>query len=704
MNKLRSQFQADAISAPGAGDGLDIAGHLRLAHALESVDLGIMMIGAAGRVEFHNRRALQLLQIPASEAAGLTVGGIVARTGGTEVFARDGGQSVTVSPAPGCHIDIEAHPLPGGGAIIMVGDVSAARLHEKAVLQAESEYRTLFDNTVYGIYRDTLDGRPIRVNPALAAMNGYASEADHIEAVRHSPGNWYVEQGRGEEFQRLLKRDRRVKDFVSEIVRHRTGEHLWITENAWYVHGADGNPVFIEGTIQDATERIANLSVIERQVNRDSLTGAASRFHFLNRLAEETRPERPGCVLYAVDVDAFKDVNDILGHGAGDAVLKTMVQRLQALAGPKSLVARIGGDEFAILAAGSHAHMEADILARRIVEAMRETITVSGHNINVGASVGVAVFPLHANDASELLGNADIALYRVKSAGRNGFRIFDYELKSRLQSRKELESDLRRAVEAGELDLFYQPIVDANSASVRAYEALMRWHHPRRGFLPPGLFIGVAEDAGLMTELGNWAIARACRQAVLLPGEIAVAVNVSPNQFRSADIIRAVRASLAETGLAPARLILEVTETVLLSSESIATAAFAQLHALGVKFALDDFGTGFSSLSYLQRFPFSKVKIDQSFVAGIATNPANLAIIRAVIGLGRDLAIDVVAEGVETAEQAEILRREGCGLIQGYFYGRPRPFAEIAADHAVANLTSFRQNGVPIKQTVQNSR
>jgi diguanylate cyclase (GGDEF)-like protein len=508
-------------------------------------------------------------------------------------------------------------------------------------------------------------------------------------------GAWYVDPNRPDEFRQMMRSEGRVRDLVSEVYRHRTREKFWITENAWHVHDAEGKPIFIEGTIQDATERITTLAIIERQANLDTLTGVASRFKFMNSLEAETRPEKQGCTLYSIDLDRFKDINDLLGHAAGDIVLKVIANRLQSLATETSLLARVGGDEFAILQPGQRSKTSVEALAKKIVIALREPLRINGHDLPLGASVGVSLFPSQATDAEELLRNADLAMYQAKAAGRNGFRIFDFELRSDTLHRKELEQELRHAIEREQLELYYQPIVDAGSGAVRGYEALMRWNHPERGFLLPSQFIPVAEDAGLMTELGNWAITQACRQAAALPAHIKIAVNVSPSQFRSASILVKLRNVLKETKLEPTRLVLEITESAILFDEMIAGKILKELQALGVQIALDDFGTGFSSLSYLRRFPFNKVKIDRSFVAGMLDLPANLAVIRAVLGIGRDLGIKVVAEGVETQLQVEALLREGCEIIQGYFFGKPKPYAEIINDLAVQQLSAHRTNPAP---------
>ncbi len=552
---------------------------------------------------------------------------------------------------------------------------------------AEAEYRSLFENAVCGIYRDQLDSTPVRCNPALAVLNGYQNEAEYIHAVTGAHGAWYVDPGRGDEFKRLMREEGRVKDFVSEVYRHRTREKIWITENAWYVRDAEGNPIFIEGTIQDATERITTMAIIEREANLDALTGAASRFRFLREIEEKTVAGAEPCTLYSIDLDRFKEVNDIYGHAAGDYVLGVTARRIQALVKEDGLLARLGGDEFAILQGGSATLADATMLAESIVEAMGQPISVSGQNLIIGASVGVAMFPDHAANSEELLSNGDMALYQVKSKGRGGYRIFDRDLGSRTLQRKEIERELSLAIAHEELELHYQPIVECGAGKIVSCEALMRWSHPQRGLLLPAQFIAIAEESGLMPELGNWAIAQACRHAAILPAHIKMAVNVSPNQFRSSGILSELRRALDETGLDPKRLVLEITETAILSNEATAEKVLDELEAMGVLLALDDFGTGYSSLSYLQRFAFREVKIDRSFVAGMIELPANLAVIRAVLSIGRDLGIDVVAEGVETLAQVDALAREGCFLMQGYFFGKPKPYLEIVGDLAVQHLS-----------------
>ncbi len=652
---------------------------------------GIMLINARGEVNYCNAIALALLDLPPKLAGrAFNIAEVMPQLKGLALVQGEDDSFAALEIPPNKFIRVRAKQLEVGGIALIVEENSPGHGGQNAQLLAEAEYRSLFENAVCGIYRDQLDGKPVRCNPALAALNGYESEAEYISAVSGMHGAWYVEPNRSDEFMRLMSSEGRVRDFVSEVYRHRSRERIWITENAWYVRDAEGKPIFIEGTIQDATERITTMAIIERQVNLDTLTGVASRFRFLNCLETETGPDKLGCTLYSVDLDRFKEVNDLLGHAAGDIVLKLIANRLQSLISEPCLLARLGGDEFAILQPGQRSRTGVEALAKKIVIALREPLRINGHDLTLGGSVGVSMFPNQATGAEELLGNADLAMYQAKAAGRNGFRIFDFELRTDMQNRKELELELRRAIEIDQLELYYQPIVQAGSGKVEGYEALMRWNHPKRGLLPPAQFMPIAEDSGLMTELGNWAITRACQQAAALPEHIKVAVNVSPSQFRSASILVKLRNVLLETRLEPTRLVLEITESAILFDELIAARILKELQALGVLIALDDFGTGFSSLSYLQRFPFNKVKIDRSFVAGMLEQPANLAVIRAVLGIGRDLGIEVVAEGVETELQATALQREGCTLIQGYFYGKPKPYADIVNDLALAQLPSLQ--------------
>ncbi len=421
-----------------------------------------------------------------------------------------------------------ADPRPFGlPATTTASPVTAER--EASHSQAVEEYLSLFENAVCGIYRDRLDGTPVRANPALYTFNGYGSEEEHLAAVTRNGGSWYVDPDRARHFQHLMETQGFVRDLVSEVYRHRTREKAWITENAWYVRDKDGRPLFIEGTIQDATERVVAMAEIERHANTDALTGAASRLKFMKTLQEVVTSTATTTALFTVDLDRFKEVNDLLGHNAGDTVLRTVAARLKAVTqGLNATVARLGGDEFAVLLPDLPADADIATIARRAVDALRQPIDIEGHPMVIGASVGAALCPDHTSDAAELLTFADLALYEVKQSGKNDFCVFNASMRASHQRRKDLETELNAAIASDALELYYQPILALRSREIVGYEALMRWNHPNRGLLPPGEFIPMAEEAGLMVALGEWAIRRACRQASLLPDDLRVSVNISP--------------------------------------------------------------------------------------------------------------------------------------------------------------------------------
>jgi predicted signal transduction protein with EAL and GGDEF domain len=353
---------------------------------------------------------------------------------------------------------------------------------------------------------------------------------------------------------------------------------------------------------------------------------------------------------------------------------------LQALLRDQDMVSRTGGDEFAIVLSGTDPAMQAAAaVAGRVVETLGAPFDIGDHTVVIGASVGIAFAPDDGNDPDQLLKNADMALYRAKGAGRAQFHFFETEMDIKAQARRLLELDLRKAAGAGEFELFYQPIVNLAESRITGFEALLRWNHPTRGRVAPSEFIPLAEETGLIGPIGEWVIRQACREAKLWPSDLNVAVNVSPVQFRNKSLAMAVTSAVAASGLLPSRLELEITETVLMHETQETMATLHQLQVLGVRISMDDFGTGYSSLSYLRSFPFDKIKIDQSFVRDLIDKPDAIGIIRAIASLGRSMGVTTTAEGVETQEQLDQMREEGCTEVQGYFYSRPVPAGEIAA-------------------------
>ena len=437
----------------------------------------------------------------------------------------------------------------------------------------------------------------------------------------------------------------------------------------------------LRGVAADVTDRVRAEARAVHLAYHDPLTELANRRRLLEDLAATlTRLKRDGgnAALLLVDLDGFKGVNDTLGHAAGDGLLRAVAARLCACTRETDLVARLGGDEFAIIQAGAAQPAEVALLADRLVQAVRAPFEVEGQRVEVGASIGVVLADAAAT-ADGLLRNADLALYRAKAEGRGTWRFFEAGMDAAMQARRALEADLRRALLEGQFELFYQPLIHAATEGLAGFEALVRWNHPARGLVSPAEFIALAEETGLIRPLGAWVLGRACADAAGWPAHVKVAVNLSPVQFVRGTLVGEVKQALAASGLAPGRLELEITESVLLQDDDATLAVLHQLRGLGVRIAMDDFGTGYSSLSYLRRFPFDKIKIDQSFVRGMAEHEDCSAIVRAVVGLGRSLGMTVNAEGVETAGQLSALRAEGCAEVQGYLFSRPQPVSEVAA-------------------------
>jgi diguanylate cyclase (GGDEF)-like protein len=411
----------------------------------------------------------------------------------------------------------------------------------------------------------------------------------------------------------------------------------------------------------------------------DALTGLATRpgLHMrLNSLLSEVREAKSSVAVLYIDLDRFKNVNDSLGHPVGDALLVQVADRLRTTARGSDIIARLGGDEFAIVQINVPQPQAAEALAARLVDLIGRTYIAAGHMLTIGASVGIALAPEHGNDVATILRHADLAMYRAKADGRGSFRFFQSSMHMEMQSRRLLETDLRKALAFKEFELFYQPQVILETSLLIGFEALLRWRSPARGLVSPAQFVPLAEEIGLISRIGEWVLHTACREAAAWPDPLFIAVNISAMQLRGDKLLPAVRAALAASGLDPRRLELEITEGSLLDHTDSTLTILQSLKALGVQISLDDFGTGYSSLSYLQKFPFDKIKIDQSFVRGAQHGNEADAIIRAVAGLGASLGMTTIAQGVETQEQLERVRASGCASIQGYLAGRPLTAAD----------------------------
>jgi len=459
-----------------------------------------------------------------------------------------------------------------------------------------------------------------------------------------------------------------------ETPRHGT---RMLTTKKLLLRGDDGAAQYLLSLSEDVTDRTRAEQQVAHMARHDTLTDLPNRAAFNEQLAVAFERAAGGAfAVLCIDLDRFKEVNDVFGHSVGDALLCEVGRRMHdAVDG--AFLARLGGDEFTVILTAGAQPAAAELTAERLLATVASEIEIGEQHLRIGMSIGVAVFPADGKDPMTLLANADAALYRAKAEGRGSIRFFAAEMDERLRERRALQHELRSAIDHGEITLYYQPQA-AIGGTILGFEALVRWHHPTRGMIPPGTFIPLAEESGLIVALGEWILREACREAASWPRTLQIAVNLSPIQFRHGDLPALVHAVLLETGLAPHRLELEVTEGVLIGDFSRAQSILRRLKSLGVRIAMDDFGTGYSSLSYLQAFPFDKIKIDRTFIANLTSNEHSAAIVRAVIGLGRGLSLPVVAEGVETGEQLAFLKRESCDEVQGYLVGRPAPIETYA--------------------------
>jgi diguanylate cyclase (GGDEF)-like protein len=509
----------------------------------------------------------------------------------------------------------------------------------------------------------------------------------------------------GCDFRALLEHRAAQGTFIGDIDRHIVEWQRAMADGRsknYVVEFPDGRTISITNRVmpgggwvathEDMTERRQAARKIEHLAHHDMLTGLPNRIAFnayLESMLENASVLASGFAVLSLDLDRFKEINDVFGHATGDEMLRQVAARLKSAA-HDAFLARLGGDEFIAILSAADCQTGAGALAERLQAAMHEEIPVGDHSVRSSVTIGIALYPGDGDDANTLLSNADAALYRGKNEGRGSIRYFEAAMDTRLRDRRALQQELRVAIDRDELALHYQPQARIDGEII-GFEALVRWRHPRRGMVQPGLFIPVAEESGLIIQLGEWVLREACREAASWANPLQIAVNLSPVQFQHGDLPKLVHEVLLETGLSASRLELEITEGVLIGDLSRAVSILRRLKALGVHIAMDDFGTGYSSLSYLQAFPFDKIKIDQTFVAKLQANPQSEAIVRAVIGLGHGLNLPVVAEGVETRDQSAFLAREACDQIQGFLIGRPAPIERYA--HAVGARSGVRAVG-----------
>ena len=484
---------------------------------------------------------------------------------------------------------------------------------------------------------------------------------------------------------RTLSEKIKARDAFRELILPVTikGEPLWWELSGAPVLDARGGFCGFRGTGIDVTAERRSADKINRMARFDTLTGLPNRLHMAESLGEAliaAEQWRSRCAFLIIDLDRFKSVNDTLGHAIGDRLLARVAERLSSLMSDNELCGRLGGDEFGVVMNDAADQGRIDRLAKGIIDQLSHPYEIDNHVVYIGASVGASVGPRDGNNAELLMRSADLALYRAKDLGGGSTFHYEPQLHVEAQERRVMEIALRRALANNELQLHYQPVVSAESGTIEGFEALMRWHNPQLGQVPPLKFIPLAEEARLIGPIGEWALTTACKEAMTWPSTMRVAVNVSAEQLHNPNFAQAVTGALQQSGLPPHRLELEVTESVFMTEAPRAIAVLRELLAMGVKLSLDDFGTGYSSLGYLSRTKFSTIKIDRSFVQGAARNaPESVAIIRAVVALADSLGMSTTAEGVETEDELTMIRRLGCRKIQGYLFGRPMPAAEARA-------------------------
>jgi diguanylate cyclase (GGDEF)-like protein len=432
-------------------------------------------------------------------------------------------------------------------------------------------------------------------------------------------------------------------------------------------------------THEDVTERRRAEQQIAHMARHDALTDLPNRVLLRERLEHELKRVKRGEIvaMLCLDLDHFKSVNDTLGHPIGDELLKLVADRLRGCTREPDTIARLGGDEFAIIMTQLRQPSDAAVLARRIRASISKPYQVDGHQIVSDISIGISIAPIDGSEPDQLLKNADMALYGAKADGRGAYRFFEAEMDKRMKERRDLEMDLRQALANGEFELHYQPLVNLQTNEISAFEALLRWHHPTKGLISPADFVPIAEETGLIVSIGEWVLRTACKETANWPDHVKVAVNLSPAQLKTKNLVALVKEALADSAMVPERLQLEITETMLMQNTFATLAMLHELRKLGVQIAMDDFGTGYSSLSYLRSFPFDKIKIDRSFIQDLTNGAEPRAIVHAVAGLAKCLNMISTAEGVETQQQLDTLQAAGCTEMQGYLFSRAKPADEI---------------------------
>ena len=662
---------------------------------LDNIAHGLVMIDRELRLIICNKRYAEIYGLPAElirpgtplraiiehrlgNGSGLRDADFVERR--LRAAARMASFQTVTELSDGRMITITHEPVPGLGFLAIHQDVTAEKRTQASLIAKSDELRranmrfdAALNNMTQGLSMYDAEQRLVVANTRFAEIYGLSPEqvrpgTTAREILEHRIANGTSAGISPDDYIKRVFRE------TADVQTLPDGRIISI-QRQWLPDGS------VLTTHEDITDRRQNEAKVAFMAHHDLLTGLPNRTFFMEKIEEAgARLRRRGeaFTVFMLDLDRFKDVNDSLGHPAGDALLKEMAERLRASLRETDVLARLGGDEFAILQSGEPDQRDAAImLAVRIVEIVAKPFDLDGRKVSVGTSIGISLAPQDGVDPDELLKRADLALYRTKAAGRNGFNFFNPEMTAEADARHRLENELRDALARDQFELHYQPVVDVMTREPRGAEALIRWRHPTRGLVAPDRFISLAEDTGLIVQLGAWILRQACVDAASWPPHIKLAINLSAVQFRKGDLFDLILCALVDSGLPPERLEIEITESVLLENETNYRVVLQQLKNIGISIVLDDFGTGYSSLGYLTTFPVDKIKIDKSFTQGLLERADCAAVVASVLTLARGLDIATTAEGVETEDQFEMLQAAGVNLAQGWLFGRPCPAAEL---------------------------